>query len=148
MSNTSMVCLGFIQNLTFHHFVMLPLQNSTVYTATRRVTYFPGGGLPVNQWIGMKFVVYTVPGTDTVQLELYYDGTDGTDGGNCILIHNLIDDPADPWKASSNKSVPSECPVQNGKTVLGPRDDCILRSDDSFVRWKKASVRRISSTKL
>jgi hypothetical protein len=127
---------------------MLPLQNSTVYTVTRRVTYFPGRALPVNQWIGMKFVVYTVPDTERVQLELYYDGTDGADGGNWVLIHNSIDDPAKPWKASSNRSVPSECPVQNGKTVLGPRDDCILRSDDSFVRWKKASVRRISTDKL
>jgi hypothetical protein len=120
----------------------------TVYTATRRVPYFPDGVLPVNQWVGMKFVVYTIPNTDQVQLELYYDDTDGTDGGNWILIHDSIDDPANPWKASSNKSVPSKCTVQNGDTILGPQHDCILRSDGSIVRWKKASARRISSAKL
>jgi hypothetical protein len=123
-------------------------ETGTVYTATRRANYFQDGRLPENQWIGMKFVVYTVPNTNQVQLELYYDGTDGTDGGEWILIHSSIDNPAEPWRASSNKSVPSECPVQNGDTVLGPQHDCILRSDSSIVRWKKASARRISSTKL
>ena len=92
----------------------------------------------------MKFVVYTIPGTSNVKLELYYDNTDGMNGGNWTLIHEYTDTPG-AWVASGGKEVPAECTeVPNGATVLGPRDDCFLRSDSSYVKWKKASVRRIN----
>ena len=119
-----------------------------IYSATRRISYFPNAVLPLNTWVGMKFVVYTIPNTSEVKLELYYDGTDGIDGGNWILIHEMIDSQG-AWLASGGREVPAACTqVPNGSPVLGPRDDCILRSDNSYVLWKKASVRRIDSELL
>jgi hypothetical protein len=124
--------------------------SSTVYSASRRVKYFPNNKLPLNTWIGMKFIVYNIPGTDNVKLELYADTTDGENGGTWIKIHEMIDEPGS-WKATKN--VPSTCSnvsfgVPDGSTILGKRDDCFLRSDASYVRWKKASVRRINNNKL
>jgi hypothetical protein len=123
---------------------------STVYSASRRVKYFPNNQLPLDTWIGMKFIVYTIPNTNNVKLELYADTTDGENGGTWIKIHEMTDEPGS-WKATKN--VPSTCSnvpfgVPDGSTILGERDDCFLRSDSSNVLWKKASVRRISENKL
>jgi hypothetical protein len=47
---------------------------------------------PKNQWIGMKFVVFTIPGTSgDVQLEVYIDRTDGQSGGTWTLEHSYVD---------------------------------------------------------
>ncbi len=93
----------------------------------------------------MKFIVYTIPGTTDVKLELYYDNTDGLNGGNWTLIHEFVDSPtSSPWLASGGNGVPPECTeVPNGASILGPRDDCFIPSDSSYVLWKKASVRSI-----
>lgn len=95
---------------------------------------------PKNQWIGMKFVIFTIPGTEKVQLELYIDRTDGQSGGDWKLEHAFVDEPG-AW--TSKASFPSSCPVKNGDTILGERHSCTLRTDGGEVHWKKASIRHI-----
>jgi hypothetical protein len=99
---------------------------------------------PKNKWIGMKFVVFTIPGTSDVQLEVYIDRTDGQSGGTWTLEHAYVDRPG-AWKAK--ESVPSQCAVKSGDTVLGARNSCVLRTDGGEVHWKKATIRHILTTK-
>jgi hypothetical protein len=96
---------------------------------------------PKNQWIGIKFVIYTIPGTKNVQLEVYLDRTDGKFGGDWTLAHSHLDEPGT-WMAPRG-TVQSRCPVQNGDTILGGRYSCALRTDGGEVHWKKATVRHI-----
>jgi hypothetical protein len=46
-------------------------------------------------------IVYTIPGTDNVRLELYADTTDGKNGGTLIKIHEMTNVPRS-WKATKN----------------------------------------------
>ena len=51
------------------------------YSATKRVPISElANGVPLDRWIGMKFVVITLPNGD-VRLELFCDLSSGTDGG-------------------------------------------------------------------
>jgi hypothetical protein len=118
-----------------------------IYSGTRRVTLFPDG-LPINTWVGMKFVVYTYPGTDIVQLDLYVDLTNGVDGGDWKLMHTTTDHPNEWMPRESDHDISEVCKgTHNGDTVLGPRSVCFLRmhgSLESVVAWKQASIRNIA----
>lgn len=113
--------------------------SGTVYTRTNRVNCF-SGGLPLNVWIGMKFIVTTIPGTQDVQLELY---TDTVGDGSWQLRHSLVDTPGS-WLSSDSTTVPPSCPFLDGDTVLGPRNVCFFRTDgrsaNTEVRWRDASI--------
>lgn len=111
---------------------------STVYSSSRLTNLF--SQFPKSQWIGMKYVVYTIPGTTSVQLEIYVDLTDGMDGGAWQLAHSFLDSKG---VMPALAVVPSQCPIQSGDTVLGSRYSCILRSDGGEIHWKKASIRHI-----
>jgi hypothetical protein len=47
------------------------------------------GGMPHDQWIGMKYVVYDK--ADGVHLQLWMDLTDGQDGGHWQLVNSMVD---------------------------------------------------------
>eukprot|EP00521_Asterionellopsis_glacialis_P006029 CAMPEP_0195281954 /NCGR_PEP_ID=MMETSP0707-20130614/1047_1 /TAXON_ID=33640 /ORGANISM="Asterionellopsis glacialis, Strain CCMP134" /LENGTH=868 /DNA_ID=CAMNT_0040340893 /DNA_START=141 /DNA_END=2744 /DNA_ORIENTATION=- len=111
-----------------------------VYSKSIRKNFF-NGGIPYDTWIGMKFIIYTVPETSDVQLELWLDQTNGTNGGEWILVHQYLDKEGS-WPA--NDVVPEICTnVTDAMPILGPRDSCFLRIDGSEVHWKDASIRRI-----
>jgi hypothetical protein len=119
--------------------------DGTVYSPSKRVDCFPGG-LPSNQWVGMKFKVTTVPDTNGhVLLELFLDKTNN---GMWLLEHSYVDVPG-VW--TSSNTVPSECDHSNGDTVLGGRNVCFLRSDsqdgNTVLQWRDASItNELSST--
>lgn len=58
-------------------------------TAIANVKAFPRG-MPSEQWIGYKYLVYDRP--DGVHLELWVDRTDGRDGGQWQLVTSVVDD--------------------------------------------------------
>jgi hypothetical protein len=120
----------------------------SVYSKSNRTTTpLLGDSLPLDQWIGMKFVVYTIPNeTASVKLELYLDMNQGVDGGDWVLVHQVIDTPGSWNKTTSSQEIPTHCEVQDGDTVLGSRDVCFLRmdgNDESEVHWANASIRHI-----
>ncbi|HVE14759.1 MAG TPA: fibronectin type III domain-containing protein, partial [Elusimicrobiota bacterium] len=57
--------------------------------AVQNKSYF-SGGLPYNQWIGYKLVVYDLANGD-VKLENYMDLTDGANGGTWVKVNELED---------------------------------------------------------
>jgi hypothetical protein len=59
--------------------------NESVYANSIQVPFFEGG-LPFLTWIGMKFVVLTVPGTENVLLQLYIDLTDGGANDGALTV--------------------------------------------------------------
>jgi hypothetical protein len=75
---------------------------------------WPGGdGLPFDQWIGFKFVIYNLP-DGSVQLETYRDLTGGANGGDWQLINNMVDD--GDWAAQSG--CPEQNPVNGESTMI------------------------------
>lgn len=112
--------------------------NDTVYAPSRRAPCF-SSGLPVNQTIGMKFTVRTLPGTSNVQLELW---TDTVGDGSWDLRFEYLDEPGK-WPSVTSKDVPLECAQNDGDTVLRPGNVCFFRADGnsaSVVQWTNASI--------
>lgn len=113
--------------------------SGTVYSATKRVDCFPGG-VTLGQWIGMKFKVTTEPGTSNVLLQMWVDANDN---GNWELKHSVTDTPGY-WLSTSSTTVPSQCPQNDGDTVLRPGNVSMLRTDgrdtSTEVHWRDVSM--------
>lgn len=121
------------------------LQHSSASAASRVEpdVLWPGGnGLPFNQWIGFKFVIYNLPG-GSVRLETYRDLTGGVNGGDWQLINSLVDDGN--WPAQSN------CTEQNA--VNGVSNMIVTQGGVTFIRntgvtesrYRWVSVREIDA---
>lgn len=125
-----------------------------IHTNTNRVPCFDEAsgypnGLPLKQWIGMKFKVTTLPG-GRVLLELYVDPT-GT-GDNFELKHSMIDYPG-MWMPSgftwneeydSLEMTPHECTQNDGDPVLRPGNVSFLQTDgrdeSTEVHWRDFTI--------
>ncbi len=101
-------------------------------------TVYPfNGKMPLNVWIGMKFVIYSNL-DNTVVLELYLDMTDGLNGGNWQLVSRFID--FDGWSGTC-----LACSAFLTGKILGPNYSIYLRTDGNALQvMKKLSVREIS----
>ena len=96
-------------------------------------------GIPINEWIGFKFIVKTPPNEDSVLLELYRDLTDGKSGGNWekVLEYKDIGD----WYVVAG----------DGTCGYYPRNKILFTSGFVFIRndfvgqadYKKFSIREI-----
>jgi hypothetical protein len=111
----------------------------TVYSNSRRRDCF-AGGLPLDQWVGLKLKAKTIPGTEDVLLELWVDYNDD---GNWELGLSYTDTPGD-WPCSTSKVVPSECAQNNGDTITRPGNVSFLRTDgvdtNTEVHWRDVSI--------
>lgn len=99
---------------------------------------FPNKGrMPINKWIGHKFIARSCNGGSNCKLETWIDMTDGLNGGTWSNITNFIDTPG--WSSDT----PSCCSNHTGK-VLGSNYSVYLRTDglgEQF--YKKWSIREI-----
>lgn len=117
------------------------------------VVHWPGG-MPFNQWIGHKHVVYDMP-DGSVKQELYIDDSDGADGGNWVKLIEYTDD-GSTFGAGANScdaSVASSMQLTNSSDRAGsesgkPNITVYFRSDgvgDNGLVYKWGSVREIQA---
>lgn len=77
-------------------------------------------GLPIDEWIGVKFVAFTTGGVN-VRLELYLDTSGKNNDWKRVATYK---DRPSQWNAT--KPVPSTCSHTAGDTILGPSRYCAL----------------------
>ncbi len=99
---------------------------------TRRLAQIDALNNILNEWIGMKFVVYDLPNGD-VKLELWIDEGDMTN--NWRKVTELVDD-GDIHVEGEDCGTPSNRVIEEGTRAS-------FRVDDSLFDFKKLSVREI-----
>lgn len=104
---------------------------------------FPNKGkMPLNTWIGYKFIARASDNNTKCKLELYMDLTDGLNGGTWVKVTEFVD--YDGWSADT----PSCCTAHCGKVLLPPAEitnySVYLRSDGLGEQlYKKFSIREV-----
>ncbi len=97
-------------------------------------------GPPRNTWLGLKVLVYNLPGGRVAQ-EIWLDLTDGRDGGTWRKVHEHVD--AGGW--SINPRVAATCGIPADHRITTPQPFIILRNDKVREQWlKKLTVREIT----
>ncbi len=109
-------------------------------TSSGTQSLFPGG-LPADQWIGMKYLAYNINNDTQVKLELWIDDTsdgDTTDGGEWRLVGELIDDGN--WSAGNIE----DCPYSDTKIITEGGGIAFIRNTDAAkAEYKNFSIREI-----
>lgn len=102
------------------------------------------GRMPLNTWIGMKYICRSCDNGTKCKLEMYLDMTDGKNGGTWNKVTEFTD--YDTW--SSDKV--SCCELHKGKVLLPPHMNenysVYLRTDGNAIQYyKKFSIRSIKA---
>jgi hypothetical protein len=107
-----------------------------------------GSPLPLDRWIGMKFVVYNTDNNAKVKLELYIDSTsfdsvlNGTpeNGGTWQLVGTVVDSGS--WPSGDV----SGCAYQQNSIILEGNGTLLMRTDGDTAEYAMVSVREIVPT--
>ena len=108
-----------------------------------------GAVLPVDKWIGMKYVVYNMDAS-TVRLEVYIDSTtNATPPGKWELV-GVAEDAGLDWSGASGGAATIDgCSYSDAKAaILQEGDAIVMRSDNDHPYYKFVTVREIDPTAL
>jgi hypothetical protein len=100
-----------------------------------------GAKLPLNRWIGMKYLCYNIQNNAKVKLELYLDSiSNGTpnNGGHWDKVGEVIDEGN--WAAGDV----SGCSYENTKIILEGGGTMLMRTDNDTADYKMVTVREIT----
>jgi hypothetical protein len=114
------------------------------YTKENPETVLYADGLPRNQWIGMKYIVYNVNDDQDVKMELWIDETDGRNGGHWIKVIEYVDKGG--WAIPSTEEA-SSCKYSTDEKLLEGGPALIVRNDGVHKQlYKNMSIREITVT--
>lgn len=123
------------------------------YAQVNEKTLF-SGGMPLNQWVGYKFVVRDVDAGTHVKLEAYLDMTNGANGGTWTKISEFTDmsNNFGVGYATCNAAISPSLPLTSSNNRLGtetgrPNVAIYFRSDGVNIDgllYKAASIREIN----
>lgn len=83
-----------LTNVSQSHFPDADISSFSEFASVKRV--------PLLRWVGMKYVVRNITSNGQIRLEAYRDMTNGTNGGDWVLMATLDDDGVDGhWGARS-----------------------------------------------
>lgn len=100
------------------------------------------GTMPLNMWIGLKFIVRTNSDGKSVNLELYRDLTDGLNGGTWDKVAQYTDKGV--WSTDSTIDVYKTCGFPETRVLIDPAVSVFIRNDQvNDVLYKKFSIREI-----
>jgi hypothetical protein len=97
------------------------------------------GTLPIDQWIGMKYLAYNLPGDTEVKLEAYIDATSGgvgTKPSDWKKLGETVD--AGDWNASNGDcGFPQNTVVTEGGGVVFIRNTAVAKVQYQKVSWRE-----------
>jgi hypothetical protein len=97
-------------------------------------------GIPDDEWIGLKFVLKTLPKEDGVLLELYRDLTDGSNGGEWEKVLQYND--TGEWYVEADDGICNDYP--HNKILFTPGFVFIRNDFIDQAQYKKFSIREIA----
>src|SRR5919106_2554172 len=97
-------------------------------------------GIPDDEWIGLKFILKTLPNDDGVLLELYRDLTDGDNGGQWEKVLNYND--TGEWYVEADDGICDDYP--HNKILFTPGFVFIRNDFIDQAQYKKFSIREIT----
>jgi hypothetical protein len=109
--------------------------------ANRQDPLWNGANLPLNRWIGMKYLCYNIENNAKVKLELYIDSVSNgnpQNGGHWEKVGEVIDEGS--WAAADV----SGCGYQNTMIILDGGGTMLMRTDNDTADYKMVSIREIT----
>jgi hypothetical protein len=96
--------------------------------------------MPYSTWIGMKYVIYNQG--DAVKLEAYRDLTQGADGGDWVLVSEVLDDGG--WFTQTSCAEHSPVDGQSDMVQLAGGTTFIRNTGVVEARYKWLTIREIA----
>jgi hypothetical protein len=101
--------------------------------------FSPSASVPVGKWIGMKYIVYNLPGDQAVKLEAYIDADsdgNGTQPSDWKLIGETTDDGN--WDApTGNCDFPANMVITEGGGVVFIRNTDVGKVEYTKLSWRE-----------
>jgi hypothetical protein len=130
-----------LHNSDYGYSVNVPNEDKVYWSTSHR-------SLPVGEWVGFKLIVQTVNNGRNVWLRLYWDLTEGTEGGDWQLLIQYVDEGGwtnpDLTPSLLQDACPNDAPSFLDEILLNPGTSTFIRNDNiKAAEYKKFSIREI-----